>query len=269
MSYISKVLCHFVGRSKKSDEERFDLLCQIIKEKQLKANLDTPDNPSLQTNGAYKGDHLGEVFEKIDCVCFCDIPDDMLEIHTLKYSKFGMGFSKTFLTQQGARPVTYVPVHTCIKEPAQTNTPKSTSSEYFLYINKLAVYFNSIISLLNQAAPFKNQLALIVATNPDLVNYIKLLDGKIVQNVLDGKAQEMLFSEMSAFCTQCAYIKLFDETLPEDDPENYYMEREWRSINSVDFSLKDIEKTYLPDANYQDKFLNEFPEYSGEFVIFD
>lgn len=220
MSYISKVLCHFVGRSKESDEDRFDLLCQIIKEKRLKANLDTPDNPSLQTNGAYKGDHLGEIFERIDCVCFCDIPDDMLGIHTSKYSKFGLGFSKSFLTKQGARPVTYVPLHASIKEPAQTNTPKRTPAEYCLYINKLATYFNAIISLLNQAAPFKNQLALIVAGNPDLVDAIKLFDGVIVQNVLDGKAHEMIFSETTALCTQCAYIKLFDETLPEDAPEN-------------------------------------------------
>lgn len=52
-------------------------------------------------------------------------------------------------------------------------------------------------------------------------------------------------------------------------PKTYYMEREWRSINSIDFSLADIKKIYLPDANYKDKFLDEFPEYSGEFVIFD
>lgn len=40
----------------------------------------------------YMGEHVGEILERCDCVCFCDIPDESLNIHTNKYSKFGMGF---------------------------------------------------------------------------------------------------------------------------------------------------------------------------------
>jgi len=110
MSYISDHLCHFVGRSCANDDARFDLLVKIIREQQLKANLKNPDNPELRTSSRYTGERLGEIFEQCDCVCFCDIPDDMLGIHTSKYSRFGMGFNKTFLAQNGARPVMYVPL---------------------------------------------------------------------------------------------------------------------------------------------------------------
>lgn len=264
MEYISDTLCHFVGRSKKTDDERFDLLCQIIKEKQLKANLKTPNNPSIQTSSGYRGEHFGEIFERVDCVCFCDIPDDMLAIHTSKYSRFGIGFSRKFLVEQGARPVTYVPLHARIKESAPTITPKSTPLEYFLYINNIAVYFNMIIMLLNQAVPFKNQLKQFIHNCPQSIQF---LDSNMVQNVADGKTQELLFSETVALSTQNAYIKLFDETLQDDDVNNFYMEREWRSINSVEFSLNDIKKIYVPKQSYKIEFLKQFSDYSGGFVI--
>ena len=83
-SYVSNVLCHFVGRSLKTDDDRFDLLVRIIKEGQLKANLEKPNSPSTSSTWTYSGERLGEIFQQCDCVCFCDIPDNLLGIHTQK-----------------------------------------------------------------------------------------------------------------------------------------------------------------------------------------
>lgn len=115
-NYTSILLCHFVGRSKETDDERFELLITILKGGQLIANISTPNNPQSFFESGYHCEHVGEVFGKCDCVCFCDIPDTSLTIHTHKYSKFGMGFEKLFIAKQGAHPVMYVPKNYSIVE---------------------------------------------------------------------------------------------------------------------------------------------------------
>lgn len=270
MNYISDCLCHFVGRSCANDDERFELLVKIIKEHQLKANLKNPDNPEMCTSSRYKGERLGEILEKCDCVCFCDIPDEMLQIHTSKYSRFGMGFNKTFLSQNGVRPVMYVPSSAKIKEPCKTDTPKENPNEYYLYLHKISYNVNPILMLLNGILNFGEKLHAIMK-DKELVNRtgIPLFDKSILRDLVNGKAHSFIFSETIALSTQCAYIKIFDETLADDDPDNYYMEREWRSLKSVDFELSNIQKIYLPSNLYREKFMTEFPEYSGEFWLFD
>ena len=68
--------------------------------------------------------------------------------------------------------------------------------------------------------------------------------------------------------TMCLY-KVFDANLPEDHIDNYYMEREWRSLKSIDFDLNSIQKIYLSNQDYKNKFVSEFPLYAGEFFLFD
>lgn len=41
-----------------------------------------------------------------------------------------------------------------------------------------------------------------------------------------------------------AYVKFFDPTLDDDDPENSYMEREWRTTTAVPFVHDDIATVY-------------------------
>ncbi len=267
MNYTSNLLCHFVGRSLESDDERFELLIKIIKEKQLKANIKTPNNPSLSTDSKYKGENYGEVFRETNCVCFCDIPDDMLEIHTTKYSKFGIGFDKLFLSKQGVRPVMYVPLGGTIKELPPTDSPKSNPMEYFIYLNRLSNNLLPIVTLLNQAIPFNYQMLTLLDKNKDLVEAVKLFDGDVLKGVVDNKTSQMLFSLTTAWATQNAYIKVFDETLEDNDPNNYYMEREWRSLKSIDFELVDIQKVYLPNDEYIEKFKTVFPEYQNSFIV--
>ena len=129
--YTSNLLCHFVGRSKATDEERFQLLLLIIRGQRLIANLASPDKPSSEFHAGYQCENVGEVFGKCDCVCFCDIPDDALGIHTSKYSKFGMGFEKEFIASQGAHPVMYLPINYPIVERSMKSNIDKTPSKYF------------------------------------------------------------------------------------------------------------------------------------------
>ena len=44
-NYTSNLLCHFVGRAKPNDEERFNLLLSIVKGCELLCNINSPHNP--------------------------------------------------------------------------------------------------------------------------------------------------------------------------------------------------------------------------------
>jgi hypothetical protein len=64
------------------------------------------------------------------------------------------------------------------------------------------------------------------------------------------------------------FVKGFDSTLAEDDPNNYYMEREWRVIGNIKFALTDIERVIFP-RDYASRFRKDFPDYAGEVFFAD
>ena len=77
-NYTSNLLCHFVGRAKPNDEERFNLLLSIVKGCELLCNINSPHNPQVTFFSDSQCEHLGEVFGRCDAVCFCDIPNEAL-----------------------------------------------------------------------------------------------------------------------------------------------------------------------------------------------
>ena len=79
----------------------------------------------------------------------------------------------------------------------------------------------------------------------------------------------LLFSLMQGISNQMAYVKLYDATLPDDHPDNYYMEREWRSLGNINFTTDDIKTLYLPNKEYISKFIKEFPNYKGDIFLFE
>jgi hypothetical protein len=63
-----------------------------------------------------------------------------------------------------------------------------------------------------------------------------------------------------------AYMKFFDETKPDDDSENFYMEREWRVLGNVQFSLKDVSRVILPEE-FAKRFRADVPEYYKQLAF--
>ena len=98
---------------------------------------------------------------------------------------------------------------------------------------------------------------------------INNLDANITKAFFEGKRIPMIYSLLQGTGTQMAYVKLYDATLPDDHLDNYYMEREWRSLRNISFSINDIKTIYLPSIQYQDRFVQEFPDYTGTFYIFN
>lgn len=53
-----------------------------------------------------------------------------------------------------------------------------------------------------------------------------------------------------------------------NDPDNYYFEREWRAINNIDFQLSDILTIVIP-KEYELQLKEDFPEYTGKIEYSD
>lgn len=270
MAYISNKLCHFVGRSLKNDTERVKLLSNIIQSGKLLANPQSPGKkPEMSTDSTYKqADDLGEIFSHIDCVCFCDIPDSELYIHTKKYSKVGLAFTKKFLVSAGARPVQYVPLGFDMKKQMEGCIASENPKKYFVEINRVMIYTLLLMDLLNIE---NNDLLKLFADMKNSSKFVKqaaihiefnlpeLFSGTPLHNIIYTLSQHTANSN--------AYIKLFDPCLNDDDINNYYMEREWRSLQNIDFSRDDIVSIYLPDnkdlINY---FANQFPQLEDKII---
>ena len=60
--------------------------------------------------------------------------------------------------------------------------------------------------------------------------------------------------------------KFFDARLNEWDDENYYLEREWRTSQDVEFSLNDVWRVILP-PEFTGQFRKDFKKYDGEVVF--
>lgn len=270
--YTSNLLCHFVGRSKSNDDERFELLLTIIKGGKLIANLSNPDNPESAFQGGYHCEHVGEVFGRCDCVCFCDIPDTALGIHTNKYSRFGVGFEKNFIAEQGAHPVMYVPKNYSIAERGDgSNTGKSCAprdpGQYYPYLLQLCTNLLPLMEIGYIGVDLSQQEKRLKAVGLD--GALNLFNDVVRKMFFEGKYHPLLFSLMQGMSNQMAYVKLFDATLPDDHPDNYYMEREWRSLGNIKFTIDDIKTLYLPNKEYIPKFLKEFPEFNGAIFLFE
>ena len=63
-----------------------------------------------------------------------------------------------------------------------------------------------------------------------------------------------------------SFLKFFEYPLDDEDPENYYMEREWRLHGELRFDVHDVRRVFFPEA-YAQRFRKEMPEYAGQVVF--
>lgn len=61
-------------------------------------------------------------------------------------------------------------------------------------------------------------------------------------------------------------IKPFCEDLDDDDPDNFYMEREWRLKGELEFQLADVRRVVLPES-FAERFREDFPRFFGQVTF--
>ncbi|MGA3190286.1 MAG: abortive infection system antitoxin AbiGi family protein [Bryobacteraceae bacterium] len=80
--------------------------------------------------------------------------------------------------------------------------------------------------------------------------------------------KDLLSLEQQVIWLFFAKLKFFDPSKDEDHNENYYMEREWRVLGTVPFSLEDVVRIILP-SSFAKRFRVDVPEYWGQLTFSD
>ena len=62
-----------------------------------------------------------------------------------------------------------------------------------------------------------------------------------------------------------AFVKPFNSELTDQDPNNFYLEREWRRFGNLRFQSNDISSVLVQSA-YVDRLKNDRPTYSEKVV---
>jgi Putative abortive phage resistance protein AbiGi, antitoxin len=247
-SYVSDELTHFVGRAL-PNEQRYLLLREILRTKYLRASHRQELGSGF--TGHSDGQKKISSNEAIRCttVCFCDIPFTKLGVHMKKYGPFGIAFAKGSLLRFGATPVHYV---------ARNASHRGVG----MRPQTVGDWFDQL----------RTELQII---HYDLAQYVEANEGRpqFVFKLSPPNTQpgHRLLGQVSALQTDLEFsvfgqLKFFTVGLPEDDPENFYMEREWRIPDSLTFHLDDIARIILP-REFAERFRGEVREYSGVLTI--
>lgn len=258
--YVSKELTHFVGRSLANDDGRYALVKRILQAGELRnpresagASLIAAAGVASGLAGRYSIREDGKLSDDdlyfLSAVCFCDIPAKDFAIHMSKYGRVGLAFDKAFLINCGARPVWYLPKGTRPAPFASDPGGSSIAESFDRLVPQIIKRYGSGLARL-ALGPLSGQQGQINPQSPT-PEQAALLKG----------VEELTFLLSEVF----GFIKFFDAATAETDPTNYYMEREWRCLTNVSFSLSELKRVVLP-ASLAERFRADFAEYQGEVL---
>jgi len=241
--YTSDILYHFVGRNHPTDhDQNCHDLHTILSEGCVSYRPHT--DPEGWGKTGYVINWEKSLFSQDLIVptvtCYAEIPFDDLGIHTKKYGQFGIGFEKRAVIYYGARPVMYVPF---------TPEDRFQPSPYGMHlIEDLEQTFKSF-------AQAKDQIC----------------EGKSIPKVRTlktpaGSPEEAISRMCSMFGKDfLAFVKVFDCTLANDDPTNYYMEREWRKYQYLKFKPDQVSEVIVAHG-FGERVIKEFPVYAKKVI---
>lgn len=254
--YVTNELAHFVGRALRHDETaQYELFADVLRTGLLvnKVGLSgemTHEGIDRATSmhGVIGGPLFGELAERhvMSMVCFCDIPEPDLAIHQRKYGRFGLSFRKAFLINKGARPVYYV--------------ADNTSTIPFGKPRPIKDRFNQRVAEMDALSRVLSRRRLELQGQPDSE------PSGIGWSIEQVEQVHELITWVNA--ELLGYVKGFDATASDEDEENVYMEREWRTPFSVRFSLDDVSRIFLP-REFAQRFREDFRTYMNQLSFVD
>jgi hypothetical protein len=222
--YTSRVLYHLVGRRFPQDDKRnYETLRKILRSMELRTNsvADKSGGITLQIDpnrGCIDGEPIAQTI-----TCFCDIPFQSLALHTSKYGRFGVGVDRMIVAEWGGRPVSYIP----------TVPTNATAANNRFCTNALTVWDG------------------LRKHFPEMPTESVRPDGAPPLSPLEAVDLASSFVSKSL-----AFVKTFNVNLPDDHPENFYMEREWRKLANLPLTPCLIE--VVAPTEYQEPLRSEF-----------
>lgn len=278
--YVSNELTHFVGR-RLGQDACYELLKNVLTSGWL---MHAPFKLDVDGQLTYLPNEKlsqGQKYQS-QVVCFCDIPIADLQIHQAKYSRFGLSFTKNFLTKKGANPVFYMAknsmleVRKMIPYPVlDRNDPRYDQAAFEAWVQKGYETGNRVRAgerdILYDQIPRSEYFDSLEARFNEVM--------KMVQRGISENAGEQSYREQSyqAFMVLerlawelrrevFSFMKFFDADEAEDHPDNYYMEREWRKWGNLQFALGDVHRVILP-KEYISRFRQEIPDFLGQITF--
>lgn len=233
-TYVSDELFHFVGLSSPDNHEKnYQTLLTVLKSGYVSHKPHTPNHGKV----SYKFDPEGFLeFEKLiipTVTCYCDILKGHLDIHLKKYGRFGVSFRREYLIYHGARPVTYVPV-------SKTDLHSPHGRMFLRHIQEVFLAFHEHFDKPNRNnGPKSTPIGKRPPTPEATISALGSLLGK-----------DFL-----------AFIKPFNADLPDNHPENYYLEREWRKHGNLPATPESTNAVWVP-KEYIQRFQADMPEFA-------
>ena len=226
--YVSNELTHFVGRGLEADEERYSLLVQILKSGWL-----TPGPVPYPQEGQRT----------------------LITTSGAKFSDEGM----------------YDPLVVCF-----CDIPVADLSIHMEKYKQFGLAFTKEFLVKKEARP------VFYMTQAKAKEFDALADryGRLFSSTNLGrlvKEEKLTTEEYSLFEQLRVYLdfnvfslcKPFDERRTSDvDPQNFYMEREWRVHGNVHFDVTDVYRIIIPQE-YSAQFRQDMSEYCGQLTYSD
>jgi hypothetical protein len=259
--YVSDELTHFVGRDLMSagaenkledrEEQLYERLVVILHEGCLKTGgrrTGVNADPAIGKEGitvervtTYEvgSDDLSRMFDPA-VVCFCDIPVGDIAIHIAKYSPFGLAFSRDHLLDRGTNPVLY------LAEDATVDEGGETFGE--LFANEM----NRVLRLLTELQWARQR--------PE--GAPRLEGVEIPKKITD----EAMLAHQFLLIRMFSLVKAFRGDAADEDPENFYMEREWRRYGDLEFDIEDVCRVYVP-KRFAKRLRTDLPQYYGQVTF--
>lgn len=253
--YLSDELIHLVGRKCKEDGERqYEILKKILAEEWLTHpphNINQLGNLTINSHARIS---QNEMYSP-QVVCFCDIPIPDLPLHISKYGSFGLSFDKNFIIEKGGSPVLYIPKQSKVRSELRKDVPLEERYEIYKREGPNAIYDHiDKAKLFDQMIQKYHKFINSISPDPETEDFEQLKLKYEIAQFLDFQ----IFS----------HIMFYDSVLSDDDPDNYYFEREWRMNGHLKFNIKNI-KTIFITKKYSARFRGDFPHYLGQLVFVD
>ena len=237
--YFSNELFHFVGRRAPDDHERnYAVLKAILAGGCISHPPHMPGLGEISTRIDLSKGLISEELVVPSVVCFCDIPREHLAIHLRKYGPFGLSFDKSLLVSSGARPVMYVPHY---------------SADNFSILGKAflrhveATYRGYREQVLDKLGREPTRTFAHGAKPSSPTEAISALDSIFVRDFL-------------------AFLKPFDSELPDDHPDQFYAEREWRKYANLLFKPEQVRRVLVADG-YRGRVEKDLPQFLGRTEV--